>query len=305
MSRNFARFLRVLGAALLLAMVMLPSSTHASRVGLDPAAAASPALQRPPGENQANAIEIQADAFGVPLTDHESAREYEKPAVYLQQGDTIVFTVSIEEESPYTVSFDVAAPDSFLIPPEGELRVEGAFPSEESPRIIFPVFYQNSEDEFPLDRYGNEALIRQAPLVRWTNVAMRDANFSQRYPLQVQLSAGEHRFEFEVTAESLLLGSIYLEPFAPYPSYADYLEANPAPDATEVLVEIEAEHPSFKNDTAIRPTNSRSLAVTPYHTSRLLLNTLGGENWDRSGSTVYYEFTVPRAGMYVISLRAL
>ncbi len=70
-------------------------------------------------------------------------------------------------------------------------------------------------------------------------------------------------------------------------------------------IEREAEQPSFKNDTAIRPANSRSLAITPYHTSRLLLNTLGGENWERSGSTVYYTFTVPQDGMYSISLRAL
>ena len=304
MTLGLTRILQRLGPAIIVIAVTASSAAHASRPGFDPAAVTRPS-QRPSGQNQANVIEIRADAFGLPLTDHASAEAYDKPAVYLQEGDTISFTVPIEEEGPYTVAFDVAAPDSFLVPPEGQLLVDGATPSEETPRIIFPVFYGNSKDEFPLDRYGNEALSRQETLVRWTKVAMRDADFSQRYPQQIALTPGEHSFEFQLTQESLLVGSIYLEPFAPYPTYSEYLQDNQGPAASDVLIELEAEHPSFKNDTAIRPANSRSLAVTPYHTSRLLLNTLGGANWGRSGSTVFYEFTVPQDGMYLLTLRSL
>jgi ABC-type glycerol-3-phosphate transport system substrate-binding protein len=135
---------------------------------------------------------------------------------------------------------------------------------------------------------------------------MRDANFSREYPLQIQLDAGEHNFDFQVTKESLLLGSVYIEPFAPYPAYAQYLTKNSdAPDSSGVLIEIEAERPSYKNDTAIRPINNRNLGVTPYDTYRLLLNTVGGESWDDSGSAVYYRFDVPEDGMYHITFTAL
>lgn len=304
MTLGLTRYLKLWGSAIIVIAITASSAVDASRPGIDPAAAKRPP-QRPSGQNQANAIEIRADAWGLPLTDHASAGAYDKPAVYLQEGDTISFTVPIEAEGPYTVAFDVAAPDSFLVPPEGQLLVDGAPPSKETPRIIFPVFYQNSHAEFPLDRYGNETSSRQETLVRWTNVAMRDASFSQRYPVQIALTPGEHTFKFQLTQESLLLGSIYLAPFAPYPTYSEYLQANQAPAASDVLIEREAERPSFKNNTAIRPANSRSLAVTPYHTSRLLLNTLGGANWNRSGSTVYYEFTVPQNGMYMLTLRSL
>lgn len=319
MSFQLARYLKLFGLAFIFMMVMLPSSAHAGRGGGGAGvrgcggenALCSPAPLLPrsstPGlQPIAPKIEIRADSFGLPLSEHGSSRLYEKPSVYLQQNDTIRFTVSIAEEGPYTVSFDAAAPDSFIIAPEGQLLVDGAFPSNDTRRIIFPVFYQNSRDDFPLDRYGNEALIRQKQLVRWTNVAMRDANFSQPYPLQLFLTPGEHTFEFQLTEESLLLGSIYIEPFAPYPPYSQYQPPAPNPQTpTGVLIEIEAEFPSYKNDTAIRPTSSRSLGVSPYDTYRLLLNTMGGENWDRSGSAVYYEFTVPEDGLYLITLRAL
>jgi ABC-type glycerol-3-phosphate transport system substrate-binding protein len=134
---------------------------------------------------------------------------------------------------------------------------------------------------------------------------MRDANFSREYPLQVELTAGEHMFELTLTQESMLLGSTYLEEFSKYTEYAQYLEENAFPDSTGEYLELEAEYPTYKNDTSVRPINTRSLEVTPYDTYQLLLNTLGGESWKRSGTAVYYEFSVPQDGMYYITLRAL
>jgi ABC-type glycerol-3-phosphate transport system substrate-binding protein len=285
--------------------VMPPSSTHASWPENYQAMIATPRLQLPANNDHRNTIEIRADAFGLPLTNHEIAQLYEKPSVFLQQNDTVRFTILIEAEGLYTVSFDAAALDSFINAPEGQLLIDGVFPSTDTQRLVFPIYYQNTGNEFPLDRYGNEALIRQERLIRWTNVPMRDANFSQAYPLQLQLTAGEHTFEFQLTKESMVLGSIYMESFTPYPTYSQYQQDNQAPDASGVFIEIEAEHPTYKNDTAIRPASSRSLDVTPYDTYQLLLNTLGGESWDRSSSTVYYEFSVPEDGMYLITLRAL
>jgi ABC-type glycerol-3-phosphate transport system substrate-binding protein len=250
-------------------------------------------------------VEVRADSFGLPLAEDETARLYDKASVLLRKNDSIRFKVQIEEDGLYTVSFDMAAAATLFNAPEGKLLVDGQIPASDVPSIIFPVFYKNSSDTFPLDRYGNEALIRQVQLIRWSNVTLRDVNFSQQYPVQIHLGRGMHDFQFTLTKESLYLGSIYIEPFSPYPDYSQYLEANPAPDSSGFSIEIEAESPSFKNDTSIRPANNRSLEVTPYDTYRLLLNTLGGENWQSSGSTVYYEVNVPQAGMYTITLRAI
>jgi ABC-type glycerol-3-phosphate transport system substrate-binding protein len=250
-------------------------------------------------------IEIPADNYGIPLADHPLAQSYSKTSVLLQAGDQVRFLAKIPESGLYTISFDMIAIESFINGPEGQLRIDGNYPCEDARRIVFPLYYRNTSNEFPLDRYGNDALIRQEHLFRWTRVAMRDANFSLPYPLQIQLSQGEHSFEFSLTQEAMLLGSIYLESFSEYPDSIEYLQNNPAPDSKGVSIELEAEFPAYKNDTSIRPISTRSLEVTPYDTYRLLLNTLGGESWERSGSTVFYEFTVPQDGMYSISLRWL
>lgn len=293
------RFSRLLGALVILS-ALLPS----------------PAVAAPAGPRQANSlpaetvrsgivIEVTADTFGLPQANDEISALYDRPSVLLEKEDRVTFTVPIETEGQYTISFDMAAPEAYINAPEAQLTIDGQLPSEDARRILFPVYYQDSSDTFPLDRYSNEVLSHQERLIRWSKVALRDASFSMEYPIQIELSAGEHSFELVMTKESMLLGSIYLEEFTRYPSYDQYLSENPASDSSGVLIELEAERPTFKNDTSIRPANSRSLDVSPYDTYRLLLNTMGGESWKRSGTTVYYEIDAPQSGMYFITLRTL
>ncbi len=272
-------------------------------------AAATPAAARQRGliapTPAGQVVEVPADAYGRPLAQDDVARLYGKASVLLRPGDNLQFAVTLPAEGEYIVAFDVAAAPTTLAPPEGQLLIDGAFPIADLRRVIFPIYYRNSTNVFPKDRYGNDALIRQERLVRWAKAPARDINFSQPYPLRVPLAAGEHRFDFTLTAGALYLGSIYLEPYTPYPGYAEYLAAHPAADAKGFSLTLEAEFPSFKNDTAIRPASNRSLTVTPYDTYRLLLNTLGGESWSKSGSAAYYEFDVPQDGFYAVTLRAL
>jgi ABC-type glycerol-3-phosphate transport system substrate-binding protein len=249
-------------------------------------------------------IEIPAESFGLPLAQDDAARQYAKTSVLLRQGDALQFDVTIPAEGQFTLAFDVAAASASGIP-EGQMRVDNDFPNSALQRFTFPIYYRSSANTFPKDRYGNDVLISQVRDVRWTNAAVRDVNFSQPYPLQVSLAAGEHRFDFTLTEGEMYLGSIYLVSFSPYPDYAQYLASQPGSDSSDFLLSLEAELPSYKNDTSVRPASDRNLTVSPYDTYCLLLNTLGGESWNKSGSAVYYEVNVPEEGLYALTVRAL
>ncbi len=253
-------------------------------------------------EPQSN-IEVPADSFDMPLVQDPIAQHYTKASILIGEGDTLQFSVSIPEEAEYHLAFDIAVPAESLAP-EGQMRIDGAFPVGDLQRFTFPIFYRNSSNTFPTDRYGNDAFISQVRDVLWTTSTVRDVNFSQEYPLSVQLSAGEHHFSFTLTQGQLYLGSIYLIAFAPYPDYSEYLEQYAATDVADFSLTLEAELPSYKNATSVRPSSSRNLSVTPYDTYCLLLNTLGGESWVKSGSAAYYELNVPEDGFYAISIRA-
>ncbi len=271
----------------------------------NPRPSPSAVLPSPSGTGE-DTLEVRADAFGLPLANDPLALQYGKPCVRLEKGDRVRFSVRIEADGDYTISFDAAAPEEVLfIQPEGQLFVDGALPVEDARRILFPLYYRSATDQFPLNRYGHQIPAPPVRLARWTEVFLRDVNFSRKYPLTVHLTRGEHEFEFTLTRETLLLGSVYLRPFSPEPSHDQYLARTPAPDASGVLVEMEAEWPSFKNDPSIRPIYSRSLDVTPYDTYRLILNTIGGDSWKQSGSALYYEVEVPQDGMYLLTLRIL
>lgn len=301
MKARAAQFLNIFWSAILIFIgpVSVTAPTGSDRTIVVAASSLPAAAQGQP-------IEIRADAFGLPLASDNLARQYNKPSVRLEKDDRVRFQISVEEEVDYVVVFDVAVPEEVLVTaPEGQLWMDGALPVDDARRIVFPVYYRNATDEFPLDRYGNQILISSLRLARWTQVPMRDVNLSQKYPLQIHLARGDHEFEFVLTRETILLGSIYLRPFSPDISYRQYLEQNPYPDSSGVLIELEAEWPTYKNDISIRPLYNRSLAITPYDTYELLLNTIGGDSWQRSGSTLYYEVEVPEDGMYFITLRAL
>lgn len=298
MRLNAGPFLRLLGMLLLLL---------ASPAGGAQSATPLARAWVPSAWQEATSLEIRADAFGLPLAEDALARQYPKPSVRLEAGTSIHFRVTLEQAGEYMVFFDAAVPEAVLITaPEAQLLVDGKLPVQDARRILFPLDYRNSASDFPLDRYGNQIPVQPVRLARWAQVPLRDVNFFHRYPLAISLSRGEHEFEFTLKRETLLLGSIYLRPFSPDLSYEVYLKQHAnAADTRGILIALEAEWPSFKNDVSIRPLYNRSLKVTPYDTYQLVLNTLGGDSWKHSGSAVYYEVEAPQAGFYFLTLRAL
>jgi len=282
-------------------LIIIPASPASGSVALSGPAGKSLSAAQPSAET----IEIKADMLGLPLAQDDISALYARPAVLLQAGDSVSFEIEVPAKGDYTFWFDSAAAPQEMDSPEGQLRMDGDFPVPDLRRVIFPIYYRSESNIFPKDRYGNDALTRQVRDVRWSKSPARDVNFGQPYPLQAQLSAGSHTFEFTLTRGSLYLGSIYLEPFAPLISYAQYLQNHSAAPAVDFSLVLEAELPTRKNDTSVRPASSRDLTVTPYDTYKLLLNTLGGESWEVSGSASFYEFSVPQDGMYAITFRAM
>lgn len=258
----------------------------------------------PAGLDSARLVaEIQADSLGMPIVQDEAARQYAKPSVLLQQGHTISVDVIVPTSGEYIFAFDAAVPDSEDIA-EGQLRIDGQDIAGFE-RLAFPTYFRSAVDSFPKDRYGNEALINQVRELHWTTVEARDANSSQLAAFRFVFAAGSHRLDFLLTEGAVYLGSLYVMSAAPYPDYADYLADMSAPGTSGFSFALEAELPHYKNDTSVRPASSRALTVTPYDTYCLLMNTLGGDSWLRSGSAVYYQIEVPESGLYSITLRAL
>jgi len=126
------RFLRLLGI-----LLVLISATPVQAATPLAAAGSSLAADSLPAVSAANEIEIQAESYGLPPSNDDIARLYEKTSVLLNQNDSVHFEVDIPQEGDYTISFDMASSKTFINPPEGQLQVDGAIPMEDAQRILF------------------------------------------------------------------------------------------------------------------------------------------------------------------------
>ncbi|MCA9898421.1 MAG: hypothetical protein KC433_09530, partial [Anaerolineales bacterium] len=108
---TFPKSLRLSTAVLFLMLVLAPSSTHALWIW-ESGATAVPPSHTPLAQlvDPSNAVEITADLFNTPLSNHDAIEPYGKPAVALVQGDAVQFTAVIPQSGLYTISFDTAVP---------------------------------------------------------------------------------------------------------------------------------------------------------------------------------------------------
>jgi hypothetical protein len=155
MTLKFIKSLRLIGL-LLIFVTVLPSSAHAEWIDNRHPLVANQQIQST-ALADGNEVEIRADS----LSTDKIAGMYEKPSVFLQQNDSVRVKALIAEDGFYTLAFDMAAGDTLLNQPEGQLMVDGDFPANDARGIVFPIYFKNSVETFPLDRYGNEALSRQ------------------------------------------------------------------------------------------------------------------------------------------------
>ena len=69
-------------------------------------------------------------------------------------------------------------------------------------------------------------------------------------------------------------------------------------------ISIQSEYTDRTSTQTIYPIEDRTEAATqPSDTSRMVLNTIGGEKWQTAGQWVRYNFTVSTSGMYNIATR--
>lgn len=157
---------------------------------------------------------------------------------------------------------------------------------------------------FNLDIDNNEL---RAPIVqtpKWCSYEVKDADGFYKDPFEFVLQEGENILTLESVAESIAIASIEFFPKQEVMSYEEYSAKYAGKAKGTSKVKIEAETPSNLSTPTIYPVEDRSSAATsPCDTTRVLLNTLGGEKWQVAGQWVEYTFSVDADGMYRICPR--
>jgi ABC-type glycerol-3-phosphate transport system substrate-binding protein len=236
----------------------------------------------------------------------DKANGYNHEVLHMKPGDWFEVDVEAPKDGLYTLSFDYYLLTKGLISSEYSVQVNGVYPYFEARRIILPALWENKAQDFPKDRYGNEVMPAQNRISKWQTVEMVDPSYLNPSPMKVFLKEGKNRIKVSLTSGEVLSGDLILsspQTLIPYEAYLDHYKSV-KPGKKTLLIQ-EAEKTAYKNDTSINAITSRDLEAVPYDTNLLLLNTLGGETWKRSGQSVYYEFNIPKDGLYQIGVKYL
>ncbi|WP_249413958.1 extracellular solute-binding protein [Alteribacter keqinensis] len=250
----------------------------------------------PSSFEQADDLQLlpESDSFG-----------YDDRVLYWHNNETVEFEVEVDQTGLYEIGFDYYPLGEMIMPIEGAIQVNGEFPFFESRRIVFPVNWENESDEFEADRFGNDIIPGQDPIQSWEQLKVEDSNHLHSRSLQYYLEEGTNTISLSNLRGELLIGNAYITSPEEVLEYEEYISQTDGSEVIDSLHVYEAEYPSYKNSSYVRPVATHDPSAVPYDSRNLLLNTFGGESWTESGQSATWEITVEESGFYYLSLKAL
>lgn len=224
----------------------------------------------------------------------------------------VTWQVTVPKDGMYVLEIDYCSVTEKTTSIERTLYINEIVPFSEARLLEFSKRWLHNYNEengrFNVDSTGSE--MRPTTNVEhvWSTYTMNDPNGYISDPLRIYLKAGDNTITLEAIREEVVLGEIRLMPKEELPSYADILAEYEAkgykPVSSDATVRLEAELPSAVSNYTIYPQSDRTSAMTyPQHATSLMLNNIGGGNWQSAGQWIEYTFTAKESGLYNIVTR--
>ena len=159
------------------------------------------------------------------------------------------------------------------------------------------------------DLENNELRPEYSDVPEWRNYELRDNSGFYVESFEFVFEPGENgktTITLESVCEPMTIKSIKLVPHEDYKSYADYLAtlSEVERQSGKDTILIQNEYNFAASTQTVYPIEDRSDAATlPCDTTRVVLNTIGGEKWQTAGQWLRYSFKVSSSGMYDIAAR--
>lgn len=227
-------------------------------------------------------------------------------ALRTEEGSVVEWTLSVPVSGVYTLTLTVGTEAAKKSAAQRSLFLDGRQPFEELKELTFRRRWEDQvgEDGFDRDRQGNQLRPEaQAAVVTQAQALAGDSGEAYRFYLE----SGEHTLRLEATKELLVIDRIDLLPYEAPRSYAQVAAQYKKEGigyASQPLKTLEAELCSAKSDYSIYPVFDRTSAVTsPQSTTALMLNTIGGTNWQLVGQWIEWTVEVEETGLYQLSFR--
>lgn len=214
-----------------------------------------------------------------------------------------------------------------------KLYIDGALPFFEARQINLERTWKDSSPIKTDAVTNNEKRPFQEQAPQWQTVTLRDYMGYFEDPYSFYFSAGTHVLALEAVREGMLVSSITLHQADEPLTYAELqkqytsqglqavsldtpvkLEAEGSHETYETYIEpgeagyVASEDPTYlitKSSPTTYPITDRSSPLTsPYHPSKIRLNTIGGDKWKSPNEWIEWTVEVEEEGLYSITLKA-
>lgn len=248
-------------------------------------------------------LDAAAAAGGERRTDFEG---HSGVSLYAGETDTVTWQFSVPQTGLYLLRFDyypVAGAQGEI---ERSLRLDGAAPFTEADSLTLFRVWANTDEPVRTDTQGNQILIEQVEKPVWMQQYALDPSGLSGSPLRFYLTAGAHTLTLAGVMEPVVLAGLTFCPVSSGAAapYAEQLAAHP--DAGDVSaaasVTLQAEQADRKSSQMLYPLNDKtSPTVEPYSSSKIVYNTIGGNQWTNAGQWLEWDFVAPESGFYTLS----
>ena len=257
-----------------------------------------------------NDVETQPEIY----TDYEGA---EGDSVLTTEIGYIEFEVEVPETGFYQLEVEYYPVEGKNSEIQRSFFVDGELPYGELSLIEFSRVWSTdvAQESFAggkpeviwyKDSQGNDMKPTSVEIPEWITSELYDNNGYITTPLCVYLEQGSHTISINAQREPMLLHKLILthpEEVKPYADVKAEWDAQGANKTTGVNIEIQAEDAVKTSSQMLYPKQDQSSpAVYPASTKALLNNTIGGASWSDAGQWIEWEFEVPEAGYYNISM---
>lgn len=179
-----------------------------------------------------------------------------------------------------------------------KLKVDG-----ESFIGCLPLLWTDANDEYGVDRNGNELYPKQVCLEEYIYNPLLDNTAKNKDAVGLNLSRGKHTFTITAENQNLWISEVILNDIEEIPKYEEYIKQFTEKNSGDGIYVAEGEKYSVKSDSYVRSTAVSNAALIPYDTYSNKINVLDSATWDDPGQKVSYEIEIKQDGFYKLGMR--
>jgi len=222
-----------------------------------------------------------------------------------EEVNICTITVNVPITGLYTFGFEYYAETKASADITRTLKIDGKLPFEQANNIVLPRMWK-ANGEPVKNAAGDEVRPLMKQLEVWQDKEIYDSEGEVAEPLQIYLTKGNHKFEFEFLSMNAYIASFFLDKYESVKSYKDVKtewDKKGYKNSNESL-RIEAEDSiAFSTHSTYRMASDGDPLCEPISRGYTVMNIVGASGGKSAGSAISFNFTAKKSGFYKLAFR--